>query len=141
MFLISCFIYIILRVFGVLFKSNSNGENKFEHFSQLTPAGQRLTFVLINLAIGGKPKHTLKLLKDHEIISESLYLINIYMLISVCYRLKCEWSRKPLILASNFKCLDSKHKQFRFFHMHIRPCEKKWNYWCFEFKTLKVWCQ
>ena len=25
-----------------------------------------------------------------------------------------------------------------FFHMYIRPCEKKWNYWCFEFKTLKV---
>ena len=38
--------------FGVLFKSNSKGEKKFEDFSQLTPAGKRLTFVLINLALG-----------------------------------------------------------------------------------------
>ena len=51
-------------IFGVLFKSNSKGEKKFEDFSQLTPAGKRLTFVLINLALGGKLKDTLKWLKD-----------------------------------------------------------------------------
>ena len=33
-------------IIGVLFKSNSKGEIKFEDFSQLTPAGKRLTFVL-----------------------------------------------------------------------------------------------
>ena len=60
-------------IFGVLFKSNSKGEKKFEDFFQLTPAGKRLTFVLINLALGGKPKDTLKWLKDHKIISESHY--------------------------------------------------------------------
>ena len=60
-------------IFGVLFKSNSKGEKKFEDFSQLTPAGKRLTFVLIHLALGGKPKDTLKWLKDHDIISESHY--------------------------------------------------------------------
>ena len=49
------------------------GEKKFEDFSQLTPAGKRLTFVLISLALGGKPKDTLKWLKDHDIISESHY--------------------------------------------------------------------
>ena len=28
------------------------------------------------------------------------------------------------ILASNFKCLNSEHQQFHFFHIYIRPCEK-----------------
>ena len=46
---------------------------------------------------------------------------------------------KSTLLASNFKCLNSEHQQFHFFHMYIRPCEKKWNCWCFKFKTLKVW--
>ena len=32
-------------IFGVLFKSNSKAEKKFEDFSQLTPAGKRLTLV------------------------------------------------------------------------------------------------
>ena len=59
--------------FGVLSKSNSKGGKNFEDFSQLTPAGKRLTFVLINLALGGKPKDTLKWLKDHKIIRESHY--------------------------------------------------------------------
>ena len=57
-------------IFGVLFKSNSKGEKKIEDFSQLTPADKGLTFVLINLALGGKPKDNLKWLKDHKIISE-----------------------------------------------------------------------
>ena len=41
-------------IFGVLFKSNSKGGKKFEDFSQLTPAGKRLKFVLINLEVDPK---------------------------------------------------------------------------------------
>ena len=29
-----------------------------------------------------------------------------------------------MVLASNFKCLNSEHQQFHFFHMYIRQCEK-----------------
>ena len=60
-------------IFGVLFKSNSNGENKFEDFSQITLALKRVIIVVINLALRGKPKDTLKWLKDHKIIIESRY--------------------------------------------------------------------
>ena len=60
-------------IFGVLFKSNSIGEKKFEDFSQITLALKRVIIVLINLGLRGKPKDTLKWLKDHKIIIESRY--------------------------------------------------------------------
>ena len=44
-------------IFGVLFKSN--GEKKFEDFSQITSALKRVIIVVINLALRGKPKDTL----------------------------------------------------------------------------------
>ena len=60
-------------IIWVLFKSNSNGEKKFEDFSQITLALKRVIIVVINLALRGKPKDTLKWLKDHKIIIESRY--------------------------------------------------------------------
>ena len=53
-------------IVGVLFKSNSNGEKKFEDFSQITLALKRVIIVVINLALRGKPKDTLKWFKDHN---------------------------------------------------------------------------
>ena len=46
-------------IFGVLFKSNSIGEKKFEDFSQITLAFKRVIIVVINLALICKPKDTL----------------------------------------------------------------------------------
>ena len=60
-------------LFKVLFKSDINSEQKFNEFSQLTPAGRRVIILVINLALGGKPKDTLKWLQDRNIISESQY--------------------------------------------------------------------
>ena len=60
-------------IFRVLFKCKVDGEQKFTDFSQLTPAGRRVIILVINLALGGKPKDTLKWLKDRNIISESQY--------------------------------------------------------------------
>ena len=45
-------------IFRVLFKVD--GEQKFTDFSHLTPAGRRVIILVINLALGGKPKDTLK---------------------------------------------------------------------------------
>ena len=36
----------------------TNFGRKFNDFSQLTPAGRRLIIVVINLALGAKPKDT-----------------------------------------------------------------------------------
>ena len=53
-------------IFGILFKCNSNGEKKLENCSQLTAAGRRVIILVINLALGGKPKNTLQWLKDNK---------------------------------------------------------------------------
>ena len=55
-------------LFKVLFKSDINSEQKFNEFSQLTPAGRRVIILVINLALGAKPKDT-----DKNIISDSQY--------------------------------------------------------------------
>ena len=47
-------------IFKVFFKSDINGEQKFNEFSQLTPAGRRVVYLVINSALGGKPKNTLQ---------------------------------------------------------------------------------
>ena len=48
------------KIYDALFKTNSKGEQKFCQFSQLTPIGKRILYVLINLAIGGsKVKSTI----------------------------------------------------------------------------------
>ena len=47
---------------NVLFKSDINSEQKFNDISQLTPAGRRVIILVINLALGGKPKDTLLLI-------------------------------------------------------------------------------
>ena len=57
--------------FEVLFNSNSLREKKFEDFSQITLALKKVIIVVINLALRGKPKDTLKWLKDHKVIIES----------------------------------------------------------------------
>ena len=61
-------LYLYLECF-----SNVYGEQELTDFSQLTPAGGRVIILVINLALGGKPKDTLKCLKDRNIISESQY--------------------------------------------------------------------
>ena len=60
-------------IFKVLFKCKVDGDQKFTDFAQLTPAGRRVIILVINLALGGKPKDTLKWLKDRNIINESQY--------------------------------------------------------------------
>ena len=68
--------------FKVFFKFDINSKQKLNEFSQLTPAGRRVIILVINLALGGKPKDTLKCLKDRNIISESQYdEISVYVLI------------------------------------------------------------
>ena len=45
------------KIYDALFKTNSKGEHKF---SQLTPIGKRILYMMINLAIGGsKVKSTI----------------------------------------------------------------------------------
>ena len=34
------------------------------------------------------------------------------------------WANLIFLLALNFNCLNSKHQQFHFSHMNIRPCEE-----------------
>ena len=60
-------------LFKVLFKCDINSDQKFNDFSQLTPAGRRVIILVINLALGAKPKDTLKWIKDKNIISDSQY--------------------------------------------------------------------
>ena len=80
-------------LFKVLFKSDINSEQKFNEFSQLTPAGRRVIILVINLALWGKPKDALKWLKDRNIISESQYdersvyvLILYYDTLKTCFK-------------------------------------------------------
>ena len=48
------------KIYDALFKTNSKGEQKFCQFSQLTPIGKRILYIMINLAIGGsKVKSTI----------------------------------------------------------------------------------
>ena len=61
-------------IFRVLFKCKVDGEQKFTDFSQLTPAGRRVIILVINLALGGKPKDTLKFF-DIKLIYIALILI------------------------------------------------------------------
>ena len=45
------------KVFNTFFKHDNKGEQKFNDFSQLTPVGKRVTYLIIHLALGGnKPK-------------------------------------------------------------------------------------
>ena len=45
------------KIYNALFKYNDKNEPKFNSFSQLTPVGKRVIFLVINLALGGnKPK-------------------------------------------------------------------------------------
>ena len=45
------------KIFNTFFKHDNKGEQKFNGFSQLTPVGKRVTYLIIHLALGGnKPK-------------------------------------------------------------------------------------
>ena len=60
------------KIYDALFKTNSKGEQEFCQFSQLTLIGQRILYIMINLAIwGSKVKSTIQWLKENNIISSS----------------------------------------------------------------------
>ena len=55
-------------IFEIFFKCNSDDEHKFNDFSQMTHAGKRIIFLVIHLALEGRPSITLQWLKEKKII-------------------------------------------------------------------------
>ena len=67
-------------LFKVLFKSDINSEQKFNEFSQSTPAGRRVIILVINLALGGKPSHMARKTCFVDNCSDCLKILNILSL-------------------------------------------------------------
>ena len=60
------------QIYNSVFKCNSENEQKFDCFSQLTGSGKRLIYLAINLALGGnEPKKTINWLIERNIINGS----------------------------------------------------------------------
>ena len=60
------------KIFKTFFKYNDNGEQKFCNFNQLTAIGKRITFIVLNKALGAsKVKTTVNWLREKKIISNS----------------------------------------------------------------------
>ena len=58
------------KIFKTFFKYNDNGEQKFCNFNQLTPIGKRITFIILNKALGAsKVKTTVNWLREKRITS------------------------------------------------------------------------
>ena len=70
-------------LFKVLFKSDINSEQKFNEFSQLTPAGRRVIILVINLALGGKPSHMARKTCFVDNCSDCLKILNLLSLHSI----------------------------------------------------------
>ena len=60
------------KIFKNFFKYYDNGEQKFCNFNQLTAIGKRITFIVLNKALGAsKVKTTVNWLREKKIISNS----------------------------------------------------------------------
>ena len=99
-------------IFGVLFKSNSKAEKKFEDFSQLTPAGKRLMLVkwdapifewsnLIIVSVHEKRKPVKCLLCDADISLKSNSINHIFR--------RCSWKESVRVLFDLLVSFDFKN--------------------------------